>query len=374
MNRTMQEAMQLMQAGDLHAATRAIQSGLHAETSVDAPNPAAPDANAGFIEGSYRVVDEDATGHVETPDLTNREQERGTRGDGEFRDHRFRCEAGVMHYKLFIPAGLGDTALPLIVMLHGCTQSPDDFARGTRMNALAQEHGYVVAYPAQSQSKNAGKCWNWFRNDDQQRGQGEPALIAALTDHLVEIYRLDARRVYVAGLSAGGAMAAVLASTYPDVYAAIGVHSGLPFGAAHDLPSALAAMKQGSALPSASVSPARMNPVPAIVFHGDQDTTVDPCNGAAVIAQTIGAASRDDGQFDAHATVERGSTPAGRSFTRTIYRDDAGTVVAEQWLVHGAGHAWFGGDTSGSYTDPSGPDASEQMLRFFSERARDTIN
>lgn len=372
LNRTMQEAMQLMQSGDLQAATRAIQRGLHAESATPAVGAAA--ARADFIEGSCRVVDERAADPAQAPAVGTQDEPAQTRRDGEFRDHRFEGEAGVMHYKLFIPAGLGDAVPPLIVMLHGCTQSPDDFARGTRMNALAQEQGYVVAYPAQAQSRNAGKCWNWFRTGDQQRGQGEPALLAALTAHLVRKHRLDDRRVYVAGLSAGGAMAAVLASTYPDLYAAIGVHSGLPFGAAHDLPSALAAMKQGAAAPSSRAPATRMSTVPAIVFHGDRDTTVDPCNGAGVIAQSIGATSQDCGLPEAHATVERGCTPDGRSYTRTIHKDDAGTVIAEQWLVHGAGHAWFGGDPAGSYTDPSGPDASEHMLRFFSERARGAIN
>jgi len=261
-------------------------------------------------------------------------------------------------------------------MLHGCMQSPDDFARGTRMNVLAQEHGYAVAYPAQAKSKNACKCWNWFRSRDQQRGQGEPAILAALTLHLVKAHGLDERRVYVAGLSAGGAMATVLASTYPDVYAAIGVHSGLPFGVAHDLPSAFAAMKQAAGKLDPGLLPARVDPVPAIVFHGDRDTTVDACNGAAVVQQCIGTAgATSNGPTETTRTsVERGVTPGGRSYTRTIFRDAAAGVVAEQWLVHGAGHAWFGGDASGSYTDPAGPDASEHMLRFFSACARGAVN
>ena len=380
MNRTMQEAMRLMQAGDLHAATQAIQRGLRAgdEPACATTAPSVPSARAGCIEGQYRVVPDSPTSDaLQTPGTTEPpEHDPSHRPVGEFRNHRFTCDAGVMHYKLFIPAGLSAAAPPLIVMLHGCTQSPDDFARGTRMNALAQEHGYVVAYPAQAQSKNASKCWNWFRSHDQQRGQGEPAIIAALTRHLVKTHGLDECRVYVAGLSAGGAMATVLASTYPDVYAAIGVHSGLPFGVAHDLPSAFAAMKQGAGLPSAGVPPARMDPVPAIVFHGDRDTTVDPCNGAAVIAQCMGAtASAHDAEPDAtRATVERGSVPGGRTYTRTIFRHADGSVAAEQWVVHGAAHAWFGGDPAGSYTDPSGPDASEHMLRFFSACARSAIN
>ncbi len=375
MNQTMQEAMRLMQAGDLHAATEAIQRGLNGRdgTAYRATETNASRA-AADIDGTCRVVPDNPSDAVELP--RSRGSEPSVGPDGHFGDHRFQCDAGTLHYKLFIPAGLRDLAPPLLVMLHGCTQSPEDFARGTRMNAVAQEHGYVVAYPAQAQSKNANKCWNWFRTEDQQRGQGEAATLAELTRHLVKRHGLDERRVYAAGLSAGGAMAAVLASTYPDVYAAIGVHSGLPFGVAHDLPSAFAAMKQRTGKRIGGVPPARMDPVPAIVFHGDMDTTVDPCNGAAVIAQSMGtAASASDTGLDASsATVERGFVPGGRAYTRTTFRNAEGSVVAEQWMVHGAGHAWFGGDRAGSYTDPSGPDASDHMIRFFSACARGTIN
>ena len=377
MNRTMQETMRLMRAGDLSAATLAIQRGLHGAESTHTRPAAGWGARASCIEGQYRVVPDSSSDVSRTPGTTETLKDLPGKGlDGEFRDHRFTSDAGSIHYKLFIPAAVGATTPPLIVMLHGCTQSPDDFARGTRMNALAQEHGYVVAYPAQAKSKNANKCWNWFRSRDQQRGQGEPAILAALTRHLVKTHGLDERRVYVAGLSAGGAMAAVLASTYPDVYAAIGVHSGLPFGAAHDLPSAFAAMKQGAGNSTPGVPPTRFDPVRAIVFHGDSDMTVDPCNGAAVIEQCMGTpgSTSDPEPHATRSTVERGSVPGGRSYTRTIFTNGVGSVVAEQWLVHGAGHAWFGGDVSGSFTDPSGPDASVHMLRFFSACARSAID
>ena len=379
MNRTMREAMQLMQSGDLHAATQSILRGLQgsAGSMHVMAEPREFQANVGSIDGEYRVVPDFAHSAVEAPGIAEpSRRDPGSEPDGEFRDHRFTCDAGAVHYKLFIPAGLGAAPPPLIVMLHGCTQSPDDFARGTRMNDLAREHGYVIAYPAQSARRNPGKCWNWFRSEDQQRGRGEPAIIAALTRYLVKRHGLDERRVYVAGLSAGGAMAAVLASTYPDVYAAIGVHSGLPFGVARDLPSAFAAMNQGARMHGAGVTPARMEPVPAIVFHGDRDTTVHPCNGEAVIAQCAGTDSAGRGADNeaSRATVERGSVPGGHTYTRTIIKGADGSVAAEQWLVHGAGHAWFGGHPSGSYTDPAGPDASEHMLRFFSARVRPVIN
>lgn len=380
LNPTMREAMELMQSGDLRAATRAIQRGLRAR--ADAPPPASDAArprvaafDADVIEGSYRVVS-DASPSVEPSPGQREGSTREARDDqaGEFHEHRFVCEAGAIRYKLFMPAGGSDVARPLIVMLHGCTQSPDDFARGTRMNALAREHGYAVAYPAQSKRRNASRCWNWFRSGDQQRGQGEPALIAALTTHLVKTRGLDPGRVYVAGLSAGGAMAAVLANAYPDVYAAVGVHSGLPVGAAHDLPSAFAAMAQGAACSTNRASPSGARSVPAIVFHGDRDTTVDPCNGAAVVSHATGAGTAAPDPPQSHASREEGAVPGGRSYTRTIYRNGAGAVVAEQWLVHGGRHAWFGGDGAGSYTDPAGPDASQHMLRFFSECDRAVVD
>jgi poly(hydroxyalkanoate) depolymerase family esterase len=329
--------------------------------------PGSARASSSWIDAEYRVLNEDY--ETPSPQRPGVSEPTSNAPEGTFTAHRFHCDAGTMQYKLFVPAGIAPRA-PLIVMLHGCTQSPDDFARGTRMNVLAQEHGYVVAYPAQPQSRNPQKCWNWFRSADQQRGSGEPAVIAALTRSLVQKHALDARRVYAAGLSAGGAMAAVLGATYPDVYAAIGVHSGLPFGAARDLPSAFAAMKQGGGTERV------VEPVPAIVFHGDRDITVDPCNGAAVIEQFMGdhAAAHDQRPEVAQPTIERGSIPGGRQYTRTLYRNEEGFVVAEHWEVHGAGHAWFGGDPSGTYTDPSGPDASEHMLRFFGACTRYCVN
>jgi poly(hydroxyalkanoate) depolymerase family esterase len=359
--RTVQEAMRIMKTGDLRAATQAIQHGLRggAEPAHATRQPGAPGEAGAEVEGEYREIEGE---YRVVPDRPGDVPAKAPAWDSV---HRFTCGAGALHYKLFIPEGRGDAPPPLIVMLHGCTQSPDDFARGTRMNALAQEHGYVIAYPAQAQSRNPRKCWNWFRSQDQQRGRGEPAIIAGLTRHLVQVHGLDEHRVYIAGLSAGGAMAGVLASAYPDLYAAIGVHSGLPVGAAQDVPSAFAAMKGGPPGSVAGGQPARQ--VPAIVFHGDGDTTVDPCNGAAVIAQCIGAASAAvEAGIATAVTVERGSVPGGHDYTRTIFKNPDGSVAAEQWVVHGAAHAWSGGDPAGSYTDPSGPDASRHMLRFFS--------
>ena len=239
------------------------------------------------------------------------------------------------------------------------------------MNQLAEEAGYYVVYPAQSARDNPTKCWNWFRPGDQCRDRGEPAIIAELTRHVVRAHCLNPARVYVAGLSAGAAMAVILARTYPDIYAAAGIHSGLPYGSAHDVRSAFAAMKQESGILAAcnnAMDQALGAPVPAIVFHGDRDLVVNAHNGDIVVAQSMAGLDgvwNDDsyGANDKH--VERGVVPGGYSYTRTMLQDPQGRVLAEQWLVHGAGHAWFGGDPTGSYTDLKGPDASAEMLRFF---------
>jgi poly(hydroxyalkanoate) depolymerase family esterase len=247
-------------------------------------------------------------------------------------------------------------------MLHGCTQDPDDFALGTRMNELAQERGCYVAYPAQPQAANAQKCWNWFRADDQQRGRGEPAILAALVRHLVGEHEIDASRVYVAGMSAGGAMAVILGATHPELFAAVGVHSGLPYGAAHDLPSALAAMK--------ATAPCRgggreVPAMPTIVFHGDADATVDPCNGERVAAASVAQA-----KFEPMSERVQEGEAQGLRFTRTEFRASGGELVAEHWVVHGGAHRWFGGNAAGTHTDSRGPDASREMLRFFLDRSR----
>lgn len=268
--------------------------------------------------------------------------------------------AGSRPYKLYIPSGYKGQPVPLIVMLHGCTQSPDDFAAGTKMNALAEEQIFLVAYPGQTASANQGKCWNWFKAEDQQREQGEPSIIAGLTRQVMRNHAVDPERVYVAGLSAGGAAAAVMGATYPDLYAAIGVHSGLACGAAQDLPSALAAMRQGGPPTGGSRNGSR-RPVPTIVFHGDRDTTVSPVNGDQVIAQSKAGA-------DLRPAVSRGHAEGGTTYTRTVQADVGGRAILEQWVLHGAGHAWSGGSPAGSYTDPRGPDASREMLRFFLEQ------
>ncbi len=274
---------------------------------------------------------------------------------GSFTAETYRSASGQMAYKLYVPAGVGAGA-PLVVMLHGCTQNPDDFAAGTGMNRLADDLGLVVAYPAQSQSANVHKCWNWFVPGDQQRGSGEPALIAGLTAEIVATHRCDHKRVYVAGLSAGGAAAAIMGHAYPDVYAGVGVHSGLACGVASDLPSALSAMQRGGA------GTARRSGefVPTIIFHGDRDSTVAKVNARELLDQaTAGAPPGLTEQ------VTKGRSANGQRYTRTTKADSAGRVLIEKWMVHGAGHAWSGGSPAGSYTDSAGPDASREMCRFF---------
>lgn len=284
----------------------------------------------------------------------------------QFLARTFSNQAGSRPYKLYEPSGYRGQPVPLIVMLHGCTQSPDDFAAGTRMNAAAEEHTCLIAYPGQTSAANRQKCWNWFSAADQHRDAGEPSLIAGITRAVMHDYAVDPRRVFIAGLSAGGAAAAIMGDAYPDLYAAIGVHSGLACGAAHDMPSAFAAMQGngGAARRPASTGAARPKPrlVPAIVFHGDKDTTVSPRNADSVVAQSgRGALLR--------RRVEEGQVTGGLAYSRILHAGPSGETVVEQWVIHGAGHAWSGGSPAGSYTLPRGPDATREMVRFFLEHA-----
>ncbi|RSZ59582.1 PHB depolymerase family esterase [Massilia atriviolacea] len=271
---------------------------------------------------------------------------------GKFTDGSFTNAAGTRTYKLYVPSSYDGRPMPLVVMLHGCTQDPDDFATGTQMNVLAEEMQCLVVYPAQSMQANSSRCWNWFNAVDQQRGQGEPSIIAGITETVMHNHAVDASQVYVAGLSAGGAMATIMGTLYPELYAAVGVHSGLPFASAHDLPSALAAMKGNFGPQRASGKS-----IPIIVFHGDKDTTVHPVNGDELIKRGAHNVMQE--------IIEPGRVPDGHAYTRTVHQTVDGTPQAEQWLIHGAGHAWSGGNARGSYTDGKGPDASREMMRFF---------
>lgn len=348
--RLMGNAGPLGRPGDLRSATQAIQNALARLQPAD---------------------------HGVVIDLPAREAPRAAESPHFIRG-QYADGFGTRDYKLFIPPNAAAAPLPLVVMLHGCTQDPDDFAAGTGMNEAAAAQGFYVLYPAQTQNANAQRCWNWFKHNHQQRGRGEPALLAGMTRSVMAEYPIDPKQVFVAGLSAGGAMAAILGDAYPELFAAVGVHSGLPTGSATDVSSAFAAMQGGtSGLPASTglsglpgMGGARVagrarrartaDAPPVIVFHGDDDKTVHPVNGEHIMADCQGALSER----------KRSRSTNGREYTRHVQLADDGRILGEHWVVHGAGHAWSGGRPQGSYTDARGPDATQEMLRFFRASAR----
>ncbi|HYF57382.1 MAG TPA: PHB depolymerase family esterase [Burkholderiaceae bacterium] len=409
----MLDAARLTRSGDLHEATRAIQRALAG--SRDFTVPAA--ARADVLDGLVAVVDpapadpdgtdeanasppvrEAAPGgspgpspdaaptgspvraFVEPPsapsvdapaDPSPTVEADPARDRGAFLAGSHAHGSTTRDYRLYVPPGAPGRSLPLVVMLHGCTQDPEDFAAGTGMNERAREQGFYVLYPAQSRKANPQGCWNWFKHTHQQPQRGEAGLIASMTRAVIDRHGVDPERVYVAGLSAGGAMAAIVAAGHPGLFAAAGVHSGLAPDAAASLPEALAAMQGGAqAQPSARGVTVRGEPrgrrravdVPTIVFHGDADRTVHPRNGEQVVEAVV----RGGGPA-AGARTERGTADGGRRWTRRVHAAGGDRPQAEHWVVHGAGHAWSGGSPAGSYTDPSGPDATGEMLRFFAE-------
>ncbi|MFC5343403.1 PHB depolymerase family esterase (plasmid) [Brevundimonas staleyi] len=284
---------------------------------------------------------------------------------GSFVDGHFTGPQGTMDYKLYTPLGSTRRTLPLVVMLHGCTQSAGDFAAGTGMNAVADELGFLVLYPQQSASANFARCWNWHRPGDQKRGAGEPALVAALTRHVIDLCQAHPDRVYVAGLSAGGAAAAIIGAAYPDLYGAVGVHSGLARGEIGTLSAAMSAMRHGVAPGVAGAKTSR--PPPTIVFHGDQDNIVHPSNAGGFLLHLQRSSATP-----LLSRAEQGRSPGGRAYTRTLYRHGATDVRLEDWTVHGGGHGWSGGRAFASCTDPAGPDASRAIARFLLARRRPT--
>lgn len=341
-NAAMAEALRLTRAGRLTEASVLLQQSL-ADGSAS-PVPPAGSGTEGTV-GAARLSDGTAS--------SRRGPAAPGAASGATRHLTHTEAAGTRTYDLYVPTSCSGGRVPLVVMLHGGSQDASDFAAGTRMNDLADRHAFLVAYPQQSRAANQGGYWNWFSPADQRAGTGEPAIIAGITRQVISDLAVDPSRVYVAGLSAGGAMAAVMAATYPDLYAAVGVHSGIAYRAAHDVGSAFAAMRTGG-------TPTATSAVPLIVIHGDQDATVAPVNADKLIAARLAVGD---------ATVKHGPTKTknntGRPYTSIAHHNLRGTPVAQSWIVHGAGHAWAGGSRTGSYTDPQGPDASAEMIRFF---------
>lgn len=299
---------------------------------------------------------------------------------GSFQQFTYNGPAGSRPYFVYTPANYQvGSAVPLLVMLHGCTQTPSDFATGTQMNQLADTNQFIVVYPQQTSTYNSSECWNWFQTADQSRGSGEPAIIAGIVQTVEQNtsqWAIDTSRVYVAGLSAGAAMSVVMGATYPDIFAAIGVASGLEYQAGTDQTSGSLALSQGGPNPTqqgqaaynAMGSHARV--VPTIVFHGTSDTVVAPVNGDQVVQQWmqtdhLASSGAYNASFTSPTNTVNGQVPNGHAYTEQMWNDSNGKEIQEYWKVSGMGHAWSGGNSSGSYTDPQGPNASQAMYTFF---------
>ena len=361
----MGDALSLVRKSDLAGATALIRKALSGEAtkaSGSDPKVQPPPPPAAHAPMARRPLGETLRAlrarPAIPPGLPEAPEPEPAPDLGErFLRRTYRGPLGSLNYRLYVPADRGRPDLALVLMLHGCTQNPEDFALGTRMNDLADEFGLIVAYPHQPRRANPSGCWNWFDRRHQNRGAGEPAKLAGLTLALAKEFDIRRERIFAAGLSAGGAMAEILAATYPDVFDAVAIHSGLPYKSAADVPSAFAAMKGTAAFDPAPLGPSDRG-CRKIIFHGLADGTVNPVNGERILDE-----------------VKQGGTPLTRTdldwpiecgrVTRTALKDADGRPVAEQWLVEGGGHAWFGGDPRGSYTQDVGLDASRVMVRFF---------
>ncbi|MDB5777053.1 MAG: Esterase [Herbaspirillum sp.] len=339
--RAARKATNAMQRRAVASAVSILRTSLKQRPRMQPPDNTAPSPTVDRRDGSHEGANlkKGLPGQFVTRSLTN--------------------AAGTRKYKLYIPTTYTGQALPLLIMLHGCSQNPDDFAAGTRMNAVAEQNGCFVAYPAQAKSANGHRCWNWFSAIDQQRDKGEASIIADITRKIVVNYGCDRRRVFVAGLSAGGAMAVIMGNRYPDLYCAVGVHSGLPYAAARDLPTAMDVMRRGVSKAALAGS---THPLPVIVFHGERDQTVHPRNGERIVEQALAHIANT-------VREEQDIASGGGIYTRAVYENGASGPMAELWKLHGVAHAWSGGSAHGSYTDAAGPDASAEMMRFFKTTA-----
>ncbi len=297
-----------------------------------------------------------------------------------WQQYQYKDASGDYPYFMYTPTTyhLG-TAVPLLVLLHGCTQTAADYAAGTGMNQLAEQYGFIVVYPQQTRMSNRTLCWNWFKTSHQFRDRGEPAIIAHMVQAIKEStsqWTIDSSRVYVVGASAGAAMAVILGATYPDIFAAIGVHSGVEYQAVTNIISGLTVMRRGGPDPEkqgrkayeAMGSYKRM--MPTIVFQGTHDKIVRPTNGDQVVQQwmqTNHLASQGlyVADFKYPTTTTSGQVPGGYSYTVYTWKDHTGKEVQQYWKILGLGHAWSGGNPAVSHTDPQGPNASEAMYQFF---------
>ena len=401
---TMLKATRLTGKGQLMDATRAIQRALANLNPLPANQPVAePQTPPAAPFKTQKAVNDPIIIDVEAHDITPRRQTSPqsfdepadgvtsppkpeaampepaaaspasqARRPSSFTEGSIQFKGDLYPYRLYLPArpatntAPADAAMPLVVLLHGCKQDALDFSRGTDMNALADQLQFAVLYPQQIAKANAGSCWNWFESDHQSRS-GEPGMIAALVKRMLSAdhdgLSIDANRVYIAGLSAGGAMAAITAGLYPELFAAVGVHSGLPAGSANSMIGAFSAMRRGS-----SAGEPASSAVPTIVFHGTQDQTVHPDNGDHISTSALAAQKKSGASLDKTESVV--ASKGDKAARRTAYADGSGKVQVEHWSVDGGGHAWFGGAAAGSYTDPQAPSASKAMVKFFLQHSQ----
>jgi poly(hydroxyalkanoate) depolymerase family esterase len=301
------------------------------------------------------------------PAVPRAEADGGTLSTGTYSG-----SAGTLGYEVYVPAGYQPgTPIPLVVALHGCTQTAAAFRTLTRFDALADARRFIVVYPEQSPAANPMRCWNWFQDANLNRAAGEPALIAGVTVQVAGQYGVDGRSIYVTGLSAGGAMATVMAATYPDLYAAVGAGSGCEYTAGPTCAGYKSADPEQAGKRAYEAMDGFARPVPFIVVQGDADKTVPPVNADQLVrSQLIAADWADDGAANGSVPTTPAKTVFGRSdggrfYTVKYYSDGHGHELGEYWLIRGMGHAWAGGDPSAQYSDPKGPDESAAMYDFF---------